>query len=76
MASVCRWLTLKESEPGLVAADVLAVRQWWLQERRMVLACWLVEMAAVCQSVGSSSQIENFLRIFRALICCVGLFRL
>ena len=31
-----------------MAADVLAIRKWWLEERRLVLACWLVKMAAVC----------------------------
>ena len=31
----------------LVAADVLAV-QWWLEERRLVDTCHLVQMLAVC----------------------------
>ena len=29
------WLTAGEAEPGLVAADVLAVR-WWLEVRWLV----------------------------------------
>ena len=45
---------------GGQAADVLAVRQWWLEERQLVLMCQLVKMVAVCQSVGSSSQTEDF----------------
>ena len=48
------------TEAGLVAADVLAVWRWWLKERRHVVACWVVKTAAVCQFVGSSSQIEDF----------------
>ena len=43
---------MEEAEAGLVAADVLAVWWWWwwLEERWLVLACWLVKRAAVCQS--------------------------
>ena len=41
-------------------AHVPLVRQWWLEEKRQVLVCWLVKIAAVCQSVGSSSQTEDF----------------
>ena len=54
---------------GLVAADVLAVRWWLMEERRLVLACWLEKTAEVCQSVGSSSQIEDFQRSLRVLAC-------
>ena len=52
MAAAWYWLI---AEAGLVAADVLAVRWWWLEERWLVLACQLMKTAAVCQSVGSSS---------------------
>ena len=43
-----------------MAADVLAVCLWWLEERWLVVACWLVKMAAVFQSIGSSIQTEDF----------------
>ena len=43
---------------GLVVADVLAVR-WWLEERQLVVAGWVVKTAVVCQYVGSSSQIKD-----------------
>ena len=56
VAAVWHWLTGEEAEAGLVAADVLTVRPWWLEERRLVLACQLVKTAVVCQSVGSSSS--------------------
>ena len=49
------------------AADVLAVRWWWLEERRLVLVCPQVKKVAVCQSVGSSSQTENFRRSLKFL---------
>ena len=52
-----------------MAADVLAVRWRLLEERR--LACQLVKTAAVCQSVGSSSQTEDFQRSWKVLICSV-----
>ena len=58
-AAWCR-LTMEEAETGLVADDLLAVGQWWLEERWLVLACRLVKAAAVCQSVGSLSQTEDF----------------
>ena len=70
-AAVWRRLTAEEMEAGLVAADVLAVRQLWLEDRQLVLACWLVKTAVVCQSVGSSSQTEDFRRSLEVLICCV-----
>ena len=38
-----------------MAADVPAMRRLW-EERWLVLACELVKMAVLCQSVGSSSQ--------------------
>ena len=44
--------TAEEAEAGLVAADVLTVRRWWLEDRRLVLACWLVKTAVVCQLLG------------------------
>ena len=46
-------MTAEEAEAGLVAADVLAVRGLWLEERQLVVACHLVKTAAVCQSAGS-----------------------
>ena len=52
--AVSHQLTAEKTEAGLVAADVLVVRRWWLEERWLVLACWLVKTTAVCQSVGSS----------------------
>ena len=53
---------MKEAEAGLVAADVLAVWHWWLEERWLVVVCWVVKTAVVCQSVGSSSQIRIFMK--------------
>ena len=44
---------MEEAEAGMVVADVFAL--WRLEERRLVVACQLVKMAAVCQSVGRSS---------------------
>ena len=37
-AAVWSWLSAEEAEAaaGLVAADVLAVRSWWLQERWLI----------------------------------------
>ena len=32
-AAVWCWLAVEEAEAGMVAADVLAVQQWWLEER-------------------------------------------
>ena len=54
------------------AADVLAVRRWWMERRQLVLVCRLVQKVAVCQTVGSSSQTEGFRRSFKVLICCTG----
>ena len=68
-AAVWRWLSAEETEAELVAADVLAVRRWCLEERWLVLDCRLVKMAEVCQSFGGS-QTE------KVLICCVGFLRL
>ena len=34
------------------------------------------EMVMVCQSVGSSSQTEDFQRSLKVLICCVGFLQL
>ena len=45
---------MEKVEAGLVAADVLAVGLWWLEERWLVVVSQLVKMAAVCQSVGRS----------------------
>ena len=53
VTAVCRQLTVEEVDTGLVVANVLAVRQWWLEERQLVLACQLVKTAVVCHSVGS-----------------------
>ena len=36
------WLTAEEAEAALGAAAVFAVRQWWLEERQLVVACQLV----------------------------------
>ena len=69
MAAVWHQLTVEEAETALVASDVLAVRRWWLEERGLVLACRLVKRAAVYQSVGSSSQIEDFCRSLKVLLC-------
>ena len=45
-------MVLKEEvEAGLLAVDVLAVRQWWVEERRLVLVCQQVKM-----DEGSSSD--------------------
>ena len=60
----------EEVEAGLEAADVLAVGLWWLEERWLVVVSQLVKMAAVCQSVGRSSQIDDFRSSLRVLICC------
>ena len=49
-AAVWHWLTAEEALAVLVAADVIAVRQWWLKERWLVLACRLVKMTAKCLS--------------------------
>ena len=57
MAVVWCWLTAEEAEAGFLAVDVLAARQWCLEERWLV--CQLVKTAAVCQSVCSSSQTED-----------------
>ena len=72
MAAVWHQLTAEEAEDGLLIADVLAVRRWWLEERQLVLVCPQVKTVAVCQSVGSSLQTEDFQRSFKVLICCVG----
>ena len=40
-----------EAEAGLVAADVLAVKQWWLEENRLVVVCLAHldrQLATVC----------------------------
>ena len=66
---------MEEAEAGLLAADVLAVWLCWL-ERHLVVACQVVKMAVVCLSVGSSSQIEDFRRSLRVLICCVDFVHL
>ena len=61
---------MEETEVGLVAADVLAVQQWWLEQRRLVVACRLVKMATLCQSVGGSSQIEDFRHVELTFFAC------
>ena len=66
------WQTAEEAELGLVASDVLAVWQWWLDERRLVPVCQQVKAFAVCQSVGRSSKTVDFQRSLKVLICCVG----
>ena len=43
-----------------MSTDGLAVRWWWLEERRLVLVCRLEKTVVVYQSVGSSSQTEDF----------------
>ena len=57
LVTVWHWLTVEEAEAEamLVAADALAVRRWWLEERRLVVVCQLVKTAAVCLSAGSSA---------------------
>ena len=47
-------------EAELVATDVLVAREWWLEERWLVVVCQVVKTAAECQSIVSSSQIEDF----------------
>ena len=76
VADVWCWLTAEEAEAvaGLVAADVLAVRQWWLDERWLVVVCQLVKM--VCGSVGSSALRVCFQRSLTFLICCVDFLHL
>ena len=51
---------MEEAEAGLVAADVLVVRHWWLDEKWVVAECQLVKMTVVCQSAGSSAIREYF----------------
>ena len=60
---------MDEVETGLLI--FLAVRQWVLAERQLVVVCPVIKMAAACQSVGCSSQTEDFQRSLRALIWCV-----
>ena len=64
---------MEEAEALLVAADLVAVRQWWLEERQLVLVCQLVKTVVMCQSVRSPSQTEDFQRSLKELICCVML---
>ena len=67
-------LAFADRQAGLVAADMLAVRRWWMEERGLVLMCQLVKTAEVYQYVGSSSQTED--RSLKVLICCVGFLHL
>ena len=60
MAVVWHRLPVEEVEAGLQAADVLPVWWWWLEERQRLLVKCIVKTVEVCQSVGSSSQIEDF----------------
>ena len=48
VATVWHRLTAEEAEVGLMTADVLPVRRWWLKERQLVLVCQLLKMAVVC----------------------------
>ena len=41
-------------------------------EVAIVLACWLVKMAAECLSTGNSLEIEGFQRNLKVLKCYVG----
>ena len=53
-----------------MAADALAM-QWWLEESLLVVACWLVKTATVCQSVGSPSQSKlhlSFVKVSAAVV--------
>ena len=43
-----------------MAAEVLAVGLWWVEERWLVVVCQVVKTSVVCQSVGSTSQTEDF----------------
>ena len=61
-------------EAGLVSADVLLVVV--VGGKVAMVASWVVKTAAVCQSVDSSSQIEDFQRSLRLLICFVDFLRL
>ena len=60
------YLWTGEVEPGLVPADLPAV----------VRGEATGETAVVCQSVGSTSQTEDFQRSLKVLICFVGFLRL
>ena len=55
-----------------MAADVVAVWWWMLEEGQLVLVCQLVKTAVVCQSASSSSQTRDFQRSLKALICYAG----
>ena len=60
--AVWRQLTVEEAEAGLVTADILAVRRWWLEERRQAVVFQMVKTAVVCPSAGSSALREYFQR--------------
>ena len=66
---------MDETQAGMFAADVLAV-WWWFEDRGLVVVGQVVIMGAVYRSVGSTSQIEDFQRSLRVLICCVNFLRL
>ena len=53
-----------------MAADILAVRPWWLEERRLMQACRLVKMAAECLSAGNSSQTEDAKKLESPAMLC------
>ena len=57
-----------------MALDVVAVRQWWLEEKADGGCVSAVENVAVCQFAGSSAVRVSFRRSLKALICCVDVF--
>ena len=57
-AAATVWYQLTAGKAGQAAANVLTA-QWWLEERQLIVVDLVVKMAAVCQSVGSSSQTED-----------------
>ena len=53
-----------------MAADVLAVRLWWFEERGLKVVCQVVKRLQ-CINLLVASQTEDFRRSLRVLICCV-----
>ena len=47
------------------------MRQWWLVGEVAGGGVSQVKTVVMCQSVGSSSQTEDFQRSLKVLICCV-----
>ena len=66
---------MEEAGARLVATNILPVHRW-LEERLLIVTGWVAELAVVCLSVGSLSEIEDSQRSLRILICCVDFLRL